>query len=174
METNESAVDYNPLHVRNLRDARRAPRMLAVLVRRLMSLGGVGAPPLPRPLVFLRACARGPTGLDPLFCRFSCPLLGVVYLARPRTVLLHPLGCLRFDLAGPSAGSCRCTKIHAGPFPTGVCFCVWGSSRPPRRGSPALSPFRPPSRRAIARESSQKMRRTTGQSDSGAHPRGLF
>ena len=58
METNESAVDYNPLHVRNLRDARRAPRMLAVLVRRLMSLGGVGAPPLPRPLVFLRACAR--------------------------------------------------------------------------------------------------------------------
>ena len=79
METNESAVDYNPLHVRNLRDARRAPRMLAVLVRRLMSLGGVGAPPLPRPLVFLRACARGPTGLDPLFCRFSLPLLGVVY-----------------------------------------------------------------------------------------------
>ena len=45
METNESAVDYNPLHVRNLRDARRAPRMLAVLVRRLMSLGGGGRPP---------------------------------------------------------------------------------------------------------------------------------
>ena len=70
METNESAVDYNPLHVRNLRDARRAPRMLAVLVRRLMSLGGVGAPPLPRPLVFLRACARGLTGLDPLSVAF--------------------------------------------------------------------------------------------------------
>ena len=79
METNESAVDYNPLHVRNLRDARRAPRMLTVLVRRLMSLEGVGAPPLPRLLVFLRACARGPTGLDPLFCRFSRPLLGVVF-----------------------------------------------------------------------------------------------
>jgi len=45
METNESAVDCNPLQVRNLRDARRAPRMLAVLVRRLMSLGGMGAPP---------------------------------------------------------------------------------------------------------------------------------
>ena len=55
METNDSVVDYNPLLVRNLRDARRAPRMLAALVRRLMSLGGVarvGAPPLPRPLFF--------------------------------------------------------------------------------------------------------------------------
>ena len=65
METNESAVDYNPLHVRNLRDARRAPRMLAVLVRRLMSLGGVGAPPLPRPLVFFARVRTRLTGLDP-------------------------------------------------------------------------------------------------------------
>ena len=45
METNESAAAYNPLHVRNLRDGRRAPQMLAVLVRRLMSLGGVPPPP---------------------------------------------------------------------------------------------------------------------------------
>ena len=173
METNESAVDYNPLRVRNLRDARRAPRMLAVLVRRLMSLGGVGAPPLPRPLVFFRACARGLTGLDPLYVaflsRYSAWCIGT-----PSNCAFAPSWLIRFDLAGPSAGSCRCTKIHAGPFPTGVCFCVWGPSSSSRRGSPALSPFRPPSRRATARESSQKMRRTTGQSDSGAHPRGLF
>ena len=92
METNESAVAYNPLHVRNLRDARRAPRMLAVLVRRLMSLGGVGAPPLPRLLVFLRARARGPTGLDPLFCRFSLPLLGVDVFGTPSSCAFAPSG----------------------------------------------------------------------------------
>ena len=59
METNESAVDYNPLHVRILRDARRVPRVFAVLVRRLMSLRGSGRTPAAASFVFFaRVCTR--------------------------------------------------------------------------------------------------------------------
>ena len=59
METNEPAVDYNPLHVRILRDVQRAPRVLAVLlVRRRMSLGGADAPPAVSVGFLARVCTR--------------------------------------------------------------------------------------------------------------------
>ena len=80
METNESAVDYSPLHVRNLRDARRAPQMPAVLVRQLLSLGG--PPPLPC-LGFFARSAR------PTSCQWKASRTPLV---DPRTQKHTPVG----------------------------------------------------------------------------------